>query len=415
MDRLYRGDGPPTPHEFIWVELALPVLSMRVMIGIDAHRHPPLVPVVNVNLINYICVGNHLWCPTVGEIGGMMQQGTAMGHQLSAQRCTAAAAGQPMPTPLPVAPAGAVVPVGVVAGQAGVGVGGPAWPQGLDAAPGPDDGGPVLLVQAPVGAPGNLGFVPPPAEAQALAQQMLSLQGAMDDLRVEAKKEKRKKSATKKKKDSDKKDKKKGGKRYGSSSKKKRSRGRSRGSSSSSSGRSSRGRSRSSSGPSDSTRVNKKNIQWTGPNGRNKKVSQSQLARAVGLRFKRRSGVVNYASKYPGALGALFLSQVRMKLMGGQVEDLKDLYKTDPTVWAGTLTGLKEIRDLREVQLLSKVVSELNKDRIPQAVDFMTHRIREVLAAKKAGGSWEKGALVSLLASDQAYMGTSMPDGALDF
>ena len=199
------------------------------MIGIDAHRHPPLVPVAKVNLINYICVGNHLWCPTIGEIGGIMQQGSAMGHQLSAQRRTAAAAGQPMPTPLPVAPAGAVVPVGVVAGQAGVGVGGPAWPQGLDP-PGSDDGGPVLPVQAPVGAPGNLGFVPPAAEAQALAQQMLSLQGAMDDLRVEAKKEKRKKSAIKKKKDSDKKDKKKkGGKRYGSSSKKKRSRGRSRG------------------------------------------------------------------------------------------------------------------------------------------------------------------------------------------
>ena len=160
--------------------------------------------------------------------------------------------------------------------------------------------------------------------------------------------------------------------------------------------------------------MNKKYIQWTGPNDRNKNVSQSQLARAVGLRFKPRSDLVNYASKYPGALGALFLSQVRMKLMGGQVEDFKDLYKTDPTVWAGTLTGLKEIRDLREVQLLSKVVSELNKDRIPQAVDLMTHRIREVLAAKKAGGSWEKGALVSLLASDQASMGTSMPDGALD-
>ena len=106
---------------------------------------------------------------------------------------------------------------------------------------------------------------------------------------------------------------------------------------------------------------------------------------------------MNYAIKYPGALGALSLSQVRMKLMGGQVEDFKDLYKTDPTVWAGTLSGLKAVRDLREVQLLSKVVSELNKDRIPQAVDLKTHRVREALAAKKTGGSWEKGALVSLL------------------
>lgn len=187
-----------SPHGFIWIELVFPVISMRVMIGIDAHRHPALVPVVNVNFISYICVGNHLWCPTMGEIGGMMQQGTAMGHQLSTQRRIAAAAGQPMPTPLPVAPAGAVAPVGVAAGQAGAGVGGPAWPQGLDAVQGVGDGGPVLPVLAPAGAPGNLGFHPPAPEAQALAQQMLSLQGAMDDLRVAAKREKRKKSSSKK-------------------------------------------------------------------------------------------------------------------------------------------------------------------------------------------------------------------------
>ena len=132
------------------------------------------------------------------------------------------------------------------------------------------------------------------------------------------------------------------------------------------------------------------------------------------MRFRRRSDLHRFAQQYPGALGALFLMQVRCKLQAGEVSKSSDLYRTDPTLWATTLSGLKEARDLREVLLLSRVICELNKDRLPQAVDIIAQRIREVLAAKKTGGSWDKGSLLSLMASDSASMSAAMPDGALD-
>ena len=75
------------------------------------------------------------------------------------------------------------------------------------------------------------------------------------------------------------------------------------------------------------------------------------------------------------------------------------------------MTGLKEIRDLREVQRLSKLVAQLNANRL---LDLACQRIREIMLAKKSGGSWEKAALVSLLPSDQASMSSALPDGCLD-
>ena len=103
-----------------------------------------------------------------------------------------------------------------------------------------------------------------------------------------------------------------------------------------------------------------------------------------------------------------------MKLLRGPPERLRDLYQTGPTVWAASHSGLKEIRDLREVQVLSKLIAEINKNRIPEAVDIIAQRIREILTAKKSGSSWDKGALLSLMPSDQASMTTPLPDGALD-
>jgi len=135
-------------------------------------------------------------------------------------------------------------------------------------------------------------------------------------------------------------------------------------------------------------------------------VTGRQIERAEALRFKRRSDLVNFASRHPGALGALFLHQLRVKLNLGPAHKLGDLYHTDITTWAATSTGLKETRDLREVQALSKVLLEINKDNLPQAVDIIAQRIREIKAAKSSGGSWEKAELVSLLPCSQP--GSSM-------
>jgi hypothetical protein len=78
------------------------------------------------------------------------------------------------------------------------------------------------------------------------------------------------------------------------------------------------------------------------------------------------------------------------------------------------LSGLKEIRDIREVQLLSRLIQDLNSNKLAEAVDLAAQRIREILVAKRTGGTWEKGALVSLMSSEQASMSAAMPDGALD-
>ena len=131
-----------------------------------------------------------------------------------------------------------------------------------------------------------------------------------------------------------------------------------------------------------------------------------------GLRFKRRSDLLNFSTKYPGALGAAFLIQLKAKLHGGAPRKLGDLYRVDPTVWALTQSQLKEMRDIREVQSLSAVLLALNTNNIPRAVDMVCQRIREIKQAKGAGGSWEKAELLSLLPSTQASS-TVLPDGAM--
>jgi len=154
-------------------------------------------------------------------------------------------------------------------------------------------------------------------------------------------------------------------------------------------------------------------MMWRDPKRSAKRhVSARQLERAESLRFKRRSDLINYAAKHPGALGALFLHHVRTKLSLSTAGKMDDLYRADVTTWAATGTGLKETRDIKEVQLLSKILLEINKDRLPQAVDIIAQRIREVRMAKQAGNSWEKAELISLMPGSQAGS-TVLPDGCL--
>lgn len=55
-----------------------------------------------------------------------------------------------------------------------------------------------------------------------------------------------------------------------------------------------------------------------------------------------------------------------------------------------TQSGLKELRDLREVQLLSRVLMEISHNKLPKAVDLIAMRVREVLLAKGAGAPGTK-------------------------
>lgn len=109
-------------------------------------------------------------------------------------------------------------------------------------------------------------------------------------------------------------------------------------------------------------------LQWDATK-RSVKVTSEMLARAERMRFKRRGDLINL-HKYPGALGALFLLQVRSRLSKGPTAELTDLRRLDTQAWTDGHSGLKELREFREV--------------------------REVQAAKRGGGSWERAELVSL-------------------
>ena len=91
---------------------------------------------------------------------------------------------------------------------------------------------------------------------------------------------------------------------------------------------------------------------------------------------------------------------------------MRDLYAVDAGAWATTASGLKEVRDLREIQLLCRVLANLNQKKEAEAADLLVQRVREVLVAKRPGGSWEKGELLSLLPASSASS-TTLPEGGL--
>ena len=132
----------------------------------------------------------------------------------------------------------------------------------------------------------------------------------------------------------------------------------------------------------------------------------------MGLGFRERSELVQFAMKCPGGLGALFLLQLQQRLHRGEPSRIEDLHKLDATVWAGTMTGLKEVRDLREVQVLTRILNEIQRERLPQAIDTLVQRVREILVAKRASASWEKAAPLSMIPSDVAPS-APIPDGAM--
>lgn len=355
-------------------------------VGTSADRAPAPVPPLPRSAINYIAVGDRLWVPNAAEVSAVCGQAALMVTQLEASRSSSDGAPPALPQRGEAAQVG-----GPLGHGGGVGAGlGPVPPVSAASAAGLGWGLPAAQVGPVVGGGVGLGFPnPSAAEAQALASQVLELQGALEELKVQRKSE---------------------GKELRRRRSKRRSRRRSRSSDSS--------RSRpSSSGSSDSgqKQPNRKYPQWEGPwKDGGKTLSNTMINRVQGLRVKRRSDLYKFAQDYPGGLGAIFLMQVRQKLLGGAPEKVKDLYRTDPGRWAAAMSGLKEIRDVREVQCLSKIIGELNANKVPVAVDVAAQRIKDILLAKRSGSSWEKASLILLMPPEQASMTAPLPDGALD-
>lgn len=152
---------------------------------------------------------------------------------------------------------------------------------------------------------------------------------------------------------------------------------------------------------------NRKYLQWDATK-HSVKVTSQMLARAEKMRFNRRSDLINFSHKCPGALGALSVMQAGSRLSKGPPAELTDLMSLDTQAWTDGHNGLKELRDLREVRALTQVLMILNQRKLLQAVDVIAQRIREVQAAKRAGRSRERAELVSLPSAN----GTSVDHAA---
>ena len=107
--------------------------------------------------------------------------------------------------------------------------------------------------------------------------------------------------------------------------------------------------------------------------------------------------MLNFHQTHPGGLAALFLWQVKQRLGGSAPRDSKELRRADCSMWASTHTSLREIRDQREVQYLTKLLLELGHGRLEQVADLLSMRIREILTAKRDGGSWDKASVMSVM------------------
>ena len=248
---------------------------------------------------------------------------------------------------------------------------------------------PVLPFGAPAAAvvDGGLGLgfqVPDRGEAQQMAATVLELRAALSELSVQK---------GGKEKEKDKKE-----RREGEKKRKKRKKKRTDSSSS--------GRSRSTSSSSGDREPNTKFPQWAGPwkeKQSRKEITTAMATRALGFRPKQTRALYALAQRHPGALGALFLMQVRQEAFGGPPARVSELYGVDPTSWAAYMTDLREIWGLRGGQCLSNLVKELN-DRVPEAVYI----------AQRNKVSWDQAARVSRPPSGSASTSAPMPAGALD-
>jgi len=369
------GDAAPHPFEYRLLELRPGTLDMgafEFMIGGDNHRQPP----GGLGLpVNFICNPANLqvWAPTAPEMLALARQAEFQaGLIYRAQQ-----AGQPP---------------GLVEVQLR-GVGGGALPGG----PVPGAGGgmappvaPVVparnLAQPPlggVGLAGGLGLGPLADPGGQGPLDLEQLKMALGDLLKDKKKDK--------KKDKDKKKKKKKGKKDSDSD-----------SSSSST---------SSSGSNSSQKPGKKYAQFLPVGAKKRKLTATHLAKATTMRFKKRSDMLNFHAKYPGALAALLVLQVRQRMGLSMPEDMEKLAETDMSTWAMNTQfhGLKEARDMKEMAFLTKLMLELGHRRIPQAADLLAMRMREMRSAKADGGSWEKAQVLSMMPQSISNM-APLPD-----
>ena len=90
--------------------------------------------------------------------------------------------------------------------------------------------------------------------------------------------------------------------------------------------------------------------------------------------------------------------------------DTNELRATDVSGWSSRDGSMKDTCDQKEMMLLSRLLSELAHNRLPQLADVITQRIRE-LHAKTEESSWDKAGVLSLQPGSYAAS-APVPDGA---
>ena len=94
-----------------------------------------------------------------------------------------------------------------------------------------------------------------------------------------------------------------------------------------------------------------------------------------------------------------------MKLAGTLPRDSQQLVSTDFATWGNNAHyhELSEVRDIKELQFLTRLLSELGQDQQPRCADLICMQIREIrMAKKKDGCGWDKAASISLMPSSVA-------------
>ena len=336
----------PSGARFIWVLIRMTLGNFRMVEGRDGNRlAPPGVPPGNVN---WMCDPGNLavkWSPTPGLLVNLCAEGRTI---------------------MDIVKADVQPPTRHIAGSSGEFVELIKTPQ---AQPQQQHQQQQQQQQQALAQPAQAAVaagIGPPAlrdsmELQKLADVVNSLRSEIEEGKVKKKK-----------------------------GKKKRSKGRKRSSSSNSSSDSSRSSSSSSF------------VKWK-MNGKSRKVSAVNMGKVDTKKFKKRSDLLIFAAKHPGALTANFINALRQKLMKGGIVRTSQLRDIEMTEFVTTgAAGLKEVRDRREALTILQSMDFINQGEVEKAMDVLAMRVTALLEAKASGGTWDKAAKKELIPEESA-------------
>ena len=143
-------------------------------------------------------------------------------------------------------------------------------------------------------------------------------------------------------------------------------------------------------------------VRWRSK-GKSREVTAVSMGKVDTRKFKKRSDLLIFAAKHPGALTANFINAIRQKLMRGGIVKTSQLRDVEMTEFITTgAAGLKEVRDRREAMTILQAMDFINQKELEKAMDVLAMRVTALLEAKGPGGTWEKAAKKELIPEEGA-------------